>query len=77
MKPLNSSKQRRRDRWSRQPGVSEAPLIYGRGRAAGETDMPLQSLPDKSNYTWQYVMEREFRFDDPDLSRGSVPAKSI
>lgn len=37
---------------------------YGRDRASGETDMPVEQFPDKSEYQWHDVMKREFRLDD-------------
>jgi len=48
---------------------------YGRDRASGETDLPLESFPEKSNYTAHDVMHREFHLDEPELSRGSGPGK--
>ncbi|SIO41275.1 protein of unknown function DUF29 [Bradyrhizobium erythrophlei] len=44
---------------------------YGRDRASGETDMPVESFPEKSEYTWHDVMEREFRLDQPEPSQTS------
>jgi hypothetical protein len=49
---------------------------YGRDRASGETDMPLESFPEKSQYTWHDAIEREFRLDEPDLSSSSDPGKT-
>jgi hypothetical protein len=47
---------------------------YGRDRASGETDMPVESFPEKSGYTWHDVMEREFRLDEPEPSQTSGPS---
>lgn len=42
---------------------------YGRDRASGETELPLETFPEKSTYTTHDVMQREFQLDEPDLSR--------
>jgi len=36
---------------------------YGRDRASGETDIPVETFPETSPYSWQDVTEREFRVD--------------
>jgi Domain of unknown function DUF29 len=46
---------------------------YGRDRASGETNMPVESFPEKSEYTWYDVTEREFRFGEPDVSEANQP----
>ena len=49
---------------------------YGRDRPSGEADMPLESFPEKSRYSWDDVIEREFRLDEPDLSTSSGPGQA-
>lgn len=41
---------------------------YGRHRASGECNMPLESFPEMPQYTWHDAIEREFRIDESDLS---------
>jgi hypothetical protein len=36
---------------------------YGRDKASGETDIPVETFLETSPYSWQDVTEREFRFD--------------
>lgn len=48
---------------------------YGRDRASGQSDLPLESFPEKSNYSTHDVMDREFHLDESDLSRGNGPGK--
>lgn len=48
---------------------------YGRDRASGETELSLETFPEKSTYTTHDVMQREFQLDEPDLSHGSGPGK--
>ncbi|WP_445490873.1 DUF29 domain-containing protein [Rhodopseudomonas sp. RCAM05734] len=39
---------------------------YGRDKASGETDIPVENFPDVSPYSWLDVTEREFRLDSSD-----------
>ena len=43
--------------------AKEAGYGYGRDRASGETDMPVETFPEKSRYTWHDITAREFRIE--------------
>lgn len=43
--------------------AQEAGYGYGRDRASGETDMPVETFPENSPYTWQDITARPFHFD--------------
>jgi hypothetical protein len=53
--------------------ATEEGYEYGRDRASGETDMPVESFPEKSEYTWYDLTEREFRLDEPEVSETNRP----
>lgn len=41
----------------------EAGYGYGRDRASGETDVPVENFPENSPYSWQDITERDFLID--------------
>jgi hypothetical protein len=47
-------------------GAKAAAYDDGRDRASGETDLPVETFPERLPYSWHDMTERSFRLDAPD-----------